>query len=289
MVSALVATLRRRGLFDDALIVLTSDHGYRRPVPLGEEGSPQRSIAQTLSTLAVPLLVKTPGQTRGESVATPVRSVDVLPMILAELGMARPSQVEGVLPGPGIDDAARRRFLRVHERRDHANGTRLGGAEIQLDPEILAHRSTVAALQAEAFGAGGDPRRLYRHGEPRPDLFDRSYGELPVRPAAETKVWLAAPSELRFDARSGEIPAALRGRIVSGPGGPECCDVVVLLNGRVEVTARPEPARHGVVPFSVVIPEVAFRPGKNEVALLLAHRRTGELLAPTVERAKSRT
>jgi arylsulfatase A-like enzyme len=89
----LVAQLRNLGLYDDALIVVTSDHGEE----FGEHGRVGWH-AHTLydELLHVPLLVKLPGTTRaGTTVEETVRGIDVAPTMLAALGRSVPSVFEG--------------------------------------------------------------------------------------------------------------------------------------------------------------------------------------------------
>jgi arylsulfatase A-like enzyme len=81
--------LRELGLYDRALIVLTSDHGEE----IGERG-PDRVYDQHGHTLYeellhVPLIVKLPGQERaGTRVKAVTRAVDVMPTILDLVGHA---------------------------------------------------------------------------------------------------------------------------------------------------------------------------------------------------------
>ena len=89
----LVALLRKLGLFDDALVVVTSDHGEE----FGEHGQ-MGWHSHTLydELLHVPLLVKLPGSRRaGNTVEETVRGIDIAPTVLATLGKTPPSGFEG--------------------------------------------------------------------------------------------------------------------------------------------------------------------------------------------------
>jgi arylsulfatase A-like enzyme/Tfp pilus assembly protein PilF len=84
-VGELTALLRELGLYDDAVVVLVSDHGEG----LGDHGEQQHGVFLYRSTLHVPLLVKLPRAERaGASVADPVGLVDLFPT-LARLARAR--------------------------------------------------------------------------------------------------------------------------------------------------------------------------------------------------------
>ena len=69
IVGTLLDHLRARDLYDDALIVLLSDHGEG----LGDHGEEEHGIFLYRETIRVPLIVKMPGgANRGKRVATPV-------------------------------------------------------------------------------------------------------------------------------------------------------------------------------------------------------------------------
>ncbi len=81
--------LRDTGFFDDAWIIVTSDHGEH----FGERGRIWHRTSLYEALVHVPLIVKRPEQRSGERVARPVQLVDVLPTLLR-----RASIVENRLP-----------------------------------------------------------------------------------------------------------------------------------------------------------------------------------------------
>ena len=92
----LLADLRARGLWDDLLVVVTADHGEL----LGEHGlwGHGRSLSQ--EEVRVPLLIKYPKRDgrRGRRTER-VLLTDVLPTVLARVGLPAPADVQGgVLP-----------------------------------------------------------------------------------------------------------------------------------------------------------------------------------------------
>jgi len=81
--ATLFAGLEKRGLFDNMLIVLTSDHGES----FFEHGQLLHGH-HWQEELRVPLLIKWPSGVRaGERVTTPTSSLDLVPTLLHELGM----------------------------------------------------------------------------------------------------------------------------------------------------------------------------------------------------------
>jgi arylsulfatase A-like enzyme/Flp pilus assembly protein TadD len=91
-VGKLIAALRSGKLYDDALIVIASDHGES----LGAHGEETHGIFLYDETIHVPLLVKLPrNQNSGKRVLARARLVDIAPTILEIAGVAIPSQMQG--------------------------------------------------------------------------------------------------------------------------------------------------------------------------------------------------
>ncbi|HYG62610.1 MAG TPA: sulfatase-like hydrolase/transferase [Thermoanaerobaculia bacterium] len=89
VVGGFLDELRQLGTYDDAIIVLTSDHGEG----LGEHGEREHGIFLYRESLQVPLLVKLPGARRGGTrVAAPVQLVDVMPTVLSLTGQKAPAR-----------------------------------------------------------------------------------------------------------------------------------------------------------------------------------------------------
>jgi arylsulfatase A-like enzyme len=90
----LIDGLRAEGLYEDTLILLTSDHGEEFSEH-GKMGWHSHTLYDEL--LRVPLAIKLPGQRlAGIRVAELVRGIDVAPSILAELALPSPSEWDGV-------------------------------------------------------------------------------------------------------------------------------------------------------------------------------------------------
>jgi choline-sulfatase len=95
-VARLLADLRERGILDDAVVILLSDHGEG----LGEHGERTHGHLLHEATLAVPLILKAPGVTAGAVVEQVVRTTDLLPTILALLGLPPAEDIDGRDLGP---------------------------------------------------------------------------------------------------------------------------------------------------------------------------------------------
>lgn len=91
-VGRLLEELRERGLYDDSVIVLTSDHGDA----FMEHGFISHSAAPYDELARVPLIVKLPGSRHaGRRVERQVRLIDLAPTVLDLTGAPRPRRMSG--------------------------------------------------------------------------------------------------------------------------------------------------------------------------------------------------
>ncbi|MEM7586657.1 MAG: sulfatase [Acidobacteriota bacterium] len=88
---ALIDELATRGLFGDALVAVMSDHGEE----FHEHGNWQHGRALHGESIAVPLIVKLPGMHAGRRISQPVQHADLLPTVLAYLGLEPAVAIEG--------------------------------------------------------------------------------------------------------------------------------------------------------------------------------------------------
>lgn len=107
LVGRLLDHLRDLKLFDRSTVVLLSDHGEG----LGDHGELEHGLFLYQETVHVPLVIKLPGARASTRVATPVEHIDVVPTLLQEAGLQKPSFLHGrslmpLLQGTGsIPDA----------------------------------------------------------------------------------------------------------------------------------------------------------------------------------------
>jgi arylsulfatase A-like enzyme len=109
IVGRLLTSLKRRQLYDRALIVMLSDHGEG----LGDHGEQEHGLFLYRETMRVPLMIKLPGQRQaGRRVPSPVQHIDLVPTILDLLRLPagpdlhgrslRPLLIGGAIPDQGI-------------------------------------------------------------------------------------------------------------------------------------------------------------------------------------------
>ena len=91
-VGKLLDALRKRGLYDAALVAVMADHGES----LGAHGENTHGVFLYDETLHVPLLVKLPlNRAAGKRIETRASLVDVAPTILNVAGVSPPSEMQG--------------------------------------------------------------------------------------------------------------------------------------------------------------------------------------------------
>jgi arylsulfatase A-like enzyme len=87
----LFARLKERGLYDDAMIVVTSDHGEE----FGDRNSLDHGISVYHDEVNVPLIIKYPRQSEGRAVDEMVSQIDVAPTLLEAAKVPKPASFLG--------------------------------------------------------------------------------------------------------------------------------------------------------------------------------------------------
>ncbi len=103
-IGRLLTRLKRLGLYDKSLIVLTADHGdgFLEHGFISHSTTPYEELAR------VPLIVKLPrGEHAGRVVEDPVRLVDLVPTLLEAVGIRERVEIAGCSLMPLLDPASR--------------------------------------------------------------------------------------------------------------------------------------------------------------------------------------
>ncbi len=250
-----IARLKKTGLWDKALIVVTVDEGdsFRG-------GDSRRDPSKTnLGDIAfIPLFVKLPGQSDGRVVEKHVSSVDVLPTIASVLGVKVHWRVDG---HSALTDRPGSRTVRV------------SGFSM---PYGAAQKLRVRARERKLrlFGSGTWGPRLAASGR-----YWRLVGE---RPHASGSVDGTAAIDgvgsrllRKFPRNSPLVPSPLAGSI---SGLAKGTTLAFALNGRIAAVTRVyrEPSG-GALRFSALIGESGFRTGRNSVTVYVV---TGKASKP---------
>jgi Sulfatase len=257
MIGRVVARLKETGLYDKTLIVVTADHGKSfRP------GQPKRTLAAAVldnapDLMQVPLFVKLPaGAAAGRSEKRAL-TVDILPTIAEVLGTELPWRADGV-------SLLRERFperdvLEIASLGEAGPGHRFQADQLTSYPRL--------PWKLETFGARTPLGRI-AIADPHAALVGRNLAELEVDREV-VPGWEIASDQygLLTDVNpgSGILPILFQGTIRTGAGAPGPVNLAVTLNGVVQVTTRTTEWGGSPHYFAAMIPEEAFREGRNEV------------------------
>jgi arylsulfatase A-like enzyme len=181
----LLDALRERGAYDDAWIVLTADHGEL----LGEYARWGHSRTLFEEEIRIPLIVKPPRGTAAPARRPePVQLTDVMPMLLAGLGLPVPQSVQGRPPPHARPILAETNVL--------PSGTGEGDWRALVDGRFKYLWSSL-----------GD-HRLYDLGRPRPEaenLLEREAARAHGLAAQLDQVFAGLPPPRRVPASTREL------------------------------------------------------------------------------------
>jgi arylsulfatase A-like enzyme len=203
----LFAELERRGFLDDAIVVVTSDHGEE----FWEHGFLLHGFTLFEEGVRVPLLVLGPGVPAGLRVDRPVSLVDLAPTLLDLVGLEKEPRHEGRSLLPLVRDAANRTkqptaeavgagservdVLLELQPIDSSTHSREHQAGIVRGSEKVLLRT---AGRSEAYDLANDPRE--RHANP--SGFEEAAQTL-------TKALEALEADLQTRAAPAAAPATL--------------------------------------------------------------------------------
>lgn len=251
----LLARLDQTGLYDQALVVVTADHG----ISFGPGGALRGTTRDNLQDLAfVPLFVKRPGQREGAVFDYHVQTVDLLPTMADVLGIRIPWEVDGrsALADPHRANVRMAHIYRLSDYRP---------PETTPYPPLLERKEEAIARKIELVGAG-DWSSLFASAAYQP-LLGRPVETLPVTGSSADRAEITDEATRtlleRYDPALPFVPSPLPGSI-SGDGARVGRTLAVAVNGRIAAVAT----TYGVYDstrFSALAPESAFRRGRNDV------------------------
>jgi Sulfatase len=256
-----LTTMRERGLLDQAVVVVTADHGISFA-----PGTAARIIGHGNDPwiMWVPLFIKEPGQRTAKVDDRNWEHVDLLPTLADYAGVRLPWPVDGrsALRGEPRTETAKH-FVVVRERGKARQLTvdgppnlaaALGGGRLPPHPEVRPQ-------------LGAEPGRGLARLGPRADLVGRPLGDLQVTDGGPTVgvEGLGAFRDVRPD--HGQVPAYVQGTVPAGvaPGTL----LALAVNGRVATVARVAPeGSAGTLRFAGMLPGSSFVAGANRLEVL---------------------
>jgi len=263
LVGDLVTRLKALNLYRRSLIILTADHGVgfwpntiRRMV---SKGHPE-------DILPVPLFIKVPNQDKGKIIDRNAESIDILPTIADILGIRLPWTVDGTsllnqsLPG--------RNYKIIYDYRSK---------KFVFDSRIFDAQNASLIRKLNIFGSGAKPYGLFKIGL-HSEIVGRYISEVFVSGQSDIEIKLDQPSLLdHVDINSGFIPARIRGSLslkedIAGP-----LHLAIAVNTMICAVTQTFWHKRKMAQFSAMVPESAFRKGKNRVEVFLISQGKGKV------------
>jgi hypothetical protein len=248
--------LRRKGMWDEALIVVAADHGLAFELGRRERRRLRRENAAEIAP--IPLLIKAPGQTRGTVDDAYVETIDILPTIFDLLDLDPKVEMDG--RSAFSDEVQRRDTLRILIRNSFEE-IRIPAADFEREKQAIVERNQ------SLLGSGREgPGRIYRIG-PHPELIGRPASEAGER--LDVELSYAAEYD-EVDPGSVYLPTHVVGRVQGGGGAKR--DIAVAVNGTIAAVGNTFTLATGDEGelVSVMVPASAFRAGRNRVEVFEA-------------------
>jgi Sulfatase len=246
--------LKSQGLWDESLIVVAADHGVAFP----HARERRRLNRQTAAEIApIPLLIKAPGQRKAKVDDAWVETIDILPTIFDILNLDPRVKMDG--RSAYSDEVQNRDTLRFEIRNTFET--------LRIPADTFAReRRQIIDRNHRLFGTGADgPGRVFEIG-PRPELI----GQPASAAGPKLDVDFAYADEYgNVDPASGYVPA----HVVASVNGPDRHprDIAVAVNGTIRAVGNTFTLAVGDAGelVSVMVPESAFRRGRNRVEVFL--------------------
>lgn len=208
ILATFIAELRKRDLYDEALIVLMSDHGEG----LGDHGEAEHGVLLYREVLHVPLILKLPRRhLAGKRVSAPAQLVDVLPTIAGAVG----ARVPAGLPGLSLIDLAQGRGPAERAIYSETLYPRLHLGWSELRSLINQQHHFIESPDSELFDVVADPREKRDVRDERRRIYRALATQLDSIPLNLETQASADPEEMARLAALGY----LSGRAADG-GGP---------------------------------------------------------------------
>ena len=246
--------LKSQGLWDDSLIVVAADHGVAFP----HDRQRRRLSRQTAREIApIPLIIKAPGQTKPKTDDAWVETIDILPTIFDILNLDPRVKMDGKSAfSEEVQNRDELRFL----IRNTFDVLKIPAADFKRERQEIIDRNH------RLFGTGSDgPDRIYEIG-PHPELI----GQPASAAGPKLDVDLSYAKDYgRVNPASGYVPVHVVGRVNGPDRHPR--DIAVAVNGTIRgvgntfTLAVGDPGEL----VSVMVPETAFRKGRNRVEVFL--------------------
>lgn len=169
-IGKLLDALERNGLMDNTIIVLWGDHGWK----LGDYGSWCKHTNFELDT-RVPLIIRDPGNPKGQRSKSLVEFVDIYPTLSEMAGIPLPSHLEGQSLVPILEDPATE--IKQVAISQYPRGKSLG---YDRKNELMGYSMKYKNYRFTRWQTYENPQEIVAY-----ELYDHSNGPLAIKNLAE--------------------------------------------------------------------------------------------------------
>ena len=251
LMSQLVGRLKAQGMWEDSLVVVTSDHGAAF-----EPGRPRRNAVDSTADelAAVPLFIKYPGQRAGRIDTRNVQTVDVLPTVADAL------DVDADWPWTGTSLLDLAAALPADKQIRHY----YTGERVTL-PADLPGKAAIVRRNLASFAKRDGTVDLFAP-LPGGELVGRRVSDFATGAVVDAAVELDAAASLRaVDPDAPTTLCHLTGSVRADRAG-SLGTLAVAVNGQVETVGQAFDVDGDKARLSLFVPERSLRRGANDVA-----------------------
>ena len=259
LVNELLDHLESEGMLDGSLVLVASDHGTSF-MPGGQKRLLSDDNAASL--LRVPLFIKSPGQVTGQRVTSPVMTIDILPTILAQLGVEITS-----LGLDGIDLGA----LPLPDTRPRSANSSLQ-RKIRLISEDKLNVAGITAHNRDQLKLEAENTSLWGIG-PFGQFRGQDVSTICAPREASLRYRFSRTKLLAFTKPEMMVPAYVTGRVAGRDAPDESTPFVISSNGVVAASGFTWKFKDKWLFFALVEPGLVKQADWSpEVALVVAGR-----------------
>ncbi len=254
LLGRLLTRLSEQGLFDDALLIVTSDHGssYR-------SGEPRRTLSQgnKVDIASIPLFIKFPKQKKGMISDYYAQTIDILPTIADVLNIDLPCQVDG----HSLLDS------NLPERETLSIFT-TGNSRISISQQELAGRKRVMVMKERLFGLPANSVNDFFAMGPLRRLIGSPYSAYEVDKPSLLRAEIGGLASLQnINKDSDFLPARITGFVDMVSSETRFLPFALGMNETVVAVTESFPISSQRMKFTALLPEDSFKSGRNELAL----------------------
>ena len=253
LIGRLIDQLESLGMWDDCLLIVTSDHGVSFRAGQNRRYYSGQNADEILS---VPLFVKLPGQTGGSISDRNVECVDLLPTVADVVGIPLWATVDG-------------ESLAQEPRRDQGRKKFAQDNRMVQFPTTTVSESRVVEEWESLFGRSTED--LFRIG-PHPELLGRPAAEwIDQDGTARGVLELYRNSPEPFVLPDAPLPCYFEGTYRPDRATDDMPVIALAINGVIESVARASPEQSVRGRWESLVPRRSLKNGPNEARFYVVH------------------